>query len=103
MTKLEMKLPALTREFDLCIQTEDGNEYVVRFEDGNCVGCWNTAMPEDEKANLEIMQAKALIDRNVDLGWLTSYGPALKTGKFEYTVWDGYYEAKREREMGVAA
>ena len=106
MTNLEMKLTKLVREFDfreIRIQTEDRHEYFVRFEDGKCAGCWNTTMPEDEKAKLEMMWVKAIIDRHVDLGWLASYVPELKTRKFEYTFWDGHYEAKRERELEDAA
>ena len=59
-------------------------------------------MPEDEKAKLEMMQVKAIIDQHADMGWLRAYGHELDEG-FVYTYWDGHYEAKREQEMEDAA
>jgi hypothetical protein len=66
-------------------------------------GVFDPQLPTDEQAENEIDLVRKIINRHVDLGWLVTYGPEVKTGKFDYTHWHGHYEAKRELEMEVTA
>ena len=95
-TKLEKKLTELAREFDLReirIQTEDRRELFLRFETGHCLGCWDSTMPEDTKAEIEMKWVKSIIDRQVDEGWLLGYHHEYGDG-FVYRYWAGLYEER---------
>lgn len=102
-TSLEKKLTELAREFnfrEVRVQTEDRREYFVRFENGVCFGVWDWTMPEDKKAELEMMQVKAIIDRHYDARWLLGYHHEDLDG-FVYRCVDGRYE-DREAEARLA-
>ena len=108
MTRIEKKLTALAREFDfreIRIQTEDRNEYFARFENGRCVGLWDMTMPEEQKAKLEMVRVKWIIDRHHDAGWLLGYHHEEGDG-FVYRCADGLYEERARiarEETEVAA
>lgn len=103
-TRLEKKLTELAREFDfreVRVQTEDRQVCFVRFEIGVCLGVWDRTMPEDKKAELEMMQVKAIIDRHYDARWLLGCHHEDLDG-FVYRYADGRYE-DREAEARLAA
>lgn len=97
---LEKKLTELAREFnfrEIRVQTEDRRELFLRFEGGHCLGCWDSTMPEDAKAKMEMMLVRSIIDRRVDEGWLLGYHHEYRDG-FVYTYMDGLYAARAEQE-----
>lgn len=105
-TKLEKKLTELAREFDLreiSVKTEDRGEYFIRFENGIRIesgilfGCWDSMMPEDTKAEMEMKWVKSIIDRRVDEGWLLGYHHEYGDG-FVYRYWAGLYEERHQQD-----
>lgn len=99
-TSIQKKLTELAREFDLReirIQTEDRREMFLQFEGGRCMACWNSMMPEDAKATMEMRLVKSIIDRRVDEGWLLGYHHEYGDG-FVYSYADGLYAARAEQE-----
>ena len=106
-TKLEKKLTELAREFDLRevrVQTEDRRDYFIRFENGILFGCWDWTLPEDKRAQMEMMQVKATIDRHYNNRWLLGYHHEEMDG-FVYRYADGRYDelAQHAREDREAA
>lgn len=102
-TRLEKKLAELAQEFgfrEVRVQTEDRREYFIRFEGGTCFGCWDWTMPEDKKAEMEMMQVKLIIDRRVDEGWLLGYHHEDDDG-FVYRFRNGLYAARAEQEAAA--
>ncbi|PTX01998.1 hypothetical protein [Pararhodobacter aggregans] len=98
-TSIQKKLTELAREFDLReirIQTEDRREMFLRFEGGCCMACWNSTMPEDTKAEMEMKWVKSIIDHRVDEGWLLGYHHEYGDG-FVYRYCAGLYEERRQQ------